>query len=236
MRPVVVLLAAVCGVLLLSPDVAQAASEPRRPGVAALQVALRQHGVYKAPIDGVQGPLTAAGLRSFRARHGLRKEMCVGPATRRALGKLGKPLLGQRELAVGASGWDVSSLEFQLLRFGLPRAQLDGRFTRATRAALRRFQRARGLDPDGIAGRATYRALAGKAACPEGRPRGPGGARRPGRRELLLDRSGLSREPDAPGPGKPARPLGSHRPRSAIATSRRSDRGRRNDACPGVSG
>ena len=84
--------------------------------------------------------------------------------------KLGKPLLGQRELAVGAAGWDVSSLEFQLLRFGLPRTQLDGRFTRATRAALRRFQRARGLDPDGIAGRATYRALAGKATVPKVAP------------------------------------------------------------------
>jgi LysM repeat protein len=134
--------------------------------VAALQVALRHHGVYKAPIDGVEGPLTTAGLRSFRVRNGVRKEPCIGPATRRALGSLGKPLLGQRELAVGASGWDVSSLEFRLLRFGLPRAQLDGRFTRATIAALRRYQRTKGLVPDGIAGRATYRALAGKASVP----------------------------------------------------------------------
>ncbi len=169
MRPVVVLFGVLCAFLFASPAPARGAQGPT-PSVAALQVALRHHGVYPAPIDGVEGPLTASGLQSFRARHGVRKEACVGPATRRALGALGKPLLGQRQLTVGTSGWDVSALEFQLLRFGLPRAQLDGRFNRATLAALRRFQRAQGLDPDGIAGRATYRALAGRPTVPTTKP------------------------------------------------------------------
>ena len=62
--------------------------------------------------------------------------------------------------ASGRVGWDVASLEFRLRRFGLPAAKLDGRFDAATAAALKRFQRARGLDPDGIAGGRTFRALA----------------------------------------------------------------------------
>jgi soluble lytic murein transglycosylase-like protein len=54
----------------------------------------------------------------------------------------------------------VAVLEFRLRRFGLPLRRVDGRFTRATRAALRRYQRSHGLAPDGIAGPLTYRVLA----------------------------------------------------------------------------
>ncbi|HEX4929310.1 MAG TPA: transglycosylase SLT domain-containing protein, partial [Gaiellaceae bacterium] len=59
--------------------------------------------------------------------------------------------------------WDVAVLEFRLRRFGLAAPEVDGRFTARTEAALRRFQNARGLAPDGIAGRHTYRALTGRA-------------------------------------------------------------------------
>lgn len=131
--------------------------------VAALQVALRAKGHYPGPVDGLQGPLTRLGLQTFRQQRGIGTERTIGPATRRALGALGTPLLGQRELALGAVGWDVSSLEFRLLGFGLPRRAVDGRFTAATAAALVRFQRSRGLDPDGIAGVRTFRALAASA-------------------------------------------------------------------------
>jgi LysM repeat protein len=80
-------------------------------------------------------------------------------ATRCKLGKLGVPLLGQRQLASGRVGWDVTSLEFRLRPFGLPAKRVDGRFDATTRAALVRFQRARRLTPDGVAGAKTFRAL-----------------------------------------------------------------------------
>src|SRR3954471_14604955 len=132
--------------------------------VAALQVALRAHGQYPALVDGVDGPLTRAGLTSFQQRKGLQATGHVGPATRCALGSLGKPLLGQRQLSVGAVGWDVSSLEFKLTAFGLPRSAVDGRFTAATARALVFYQTRRGLPRDGIAGPQTFRALAGTVA------------------------------------------------------------------------
>lgn len=131
-----------------------------RASVAALQIALRAHGVYRGPIDGVSGPLTTSALVSLQQRRGLQPDGVVGPATRRALGTLGRPLLGQRELWVGRRGWDVASLEFRLRTVGLlPAASVDGRFTPTTEAALRRFQARNGLTPDGIAGRGTFRAL-----------------------------------------------------------------------------
>lgn len=134
--------------------------------VAALQVALRSQGFYTGGVDGISGPMTRAALLRFQRTHGIRATGKVGIATRCKLGKLGAPLLGQRELESGRVGWDVASLEFRLRRFGLPERRIDGRFDRATTAALRRFQRARGLTPDGIAGGRTFRALAQRDVRP----------------------------------------------------------------------
>ena len=120
----------------------------------------------------------------------------VGTRTRRALGSLGSPLLGQRELGIGAVGWDVSSLEFKLIPFGLSPKAVDGRFTAATARALARLQAARALRADGIAGKQTYRALAGATGAGGLHPatsrlvlHGPSG------RRLLLDRRPARREP-----------------------------------------
>ena len=131
--------------------------------VAALQVALRSHGFYDGTVDGISGPMTQNALLRFQRKHGIRATGKIGMATRCQLGKLGTPLLGQRQLASGRVGWDVAALEFRLRAYGLPAKRVDGRFDAATAAALRRFQRARGLTPDGIAGTKTFRALVRRA-------------------------------------------------------------------------
>jgi Transglycosylase SLT domain/Putative peptidoglycan binding domain/LysM domain len=153
-RLAVVVLAslALCGI---ATPVAEGASAR----VAALQVGLRAHGFNPGFIDGVQGPLTTAALVRFQRAKGLRPDGRLGPMTRRALGRRGRPSLGQRELGIGAVGWDVAVLEFRLRRHGLGLGRVDGRFTRATAAALRRYQGRHGLVPDGIAGPLTYRVL-----------------------------------------------------------------------------
>jgi soluble lytic murein transglycosylase-like protein len=128
--------------------------------VAALQIGLRAHGFDPGPVDGVRGSLTTNALVAFQRRKGIRPTGRVGSVTRRALGLRGRPLLGQRELGIGAIGWDVAVLEFRLRRYGLGARAVDGRFARNTAIALRRYQSRLGLDPDGIAGPRTYRALA----------------------------------------------------------------------------
>jgi hypothetical protein len=131
--------------------------------VAALQIGLRAHGFHPGPVDGVRGPRTTRALIAFQHARGVRATGRLGRATRRALGRRGRPLLGQRELGPGAIGWDVAVLEFRLRHYGLGGRAVDGRFTLGTAVALSRYQRRRGLDPDGIAGPNTYRALAGRA-------------------------------------------------------------------------
>jgi len=130
--------------------------------VAALQVGLRAHGFDPGPIDGVRGRRTSTALVAFQRRNHLRATGHVGPKTRRALGAFGRPLLGQRELGVGALGWDVAVLEFRLRRYGLARSAVDGRFTKETAVALEGFQARHGLVADGIAGPKTFRALVGR--------------------------------------------------------------------------
>ena len=144
-------------VLWLAPEAGAASAR-----VAALQVALRAHGFDPGPVDGINGRLTRQALLAFQRKRGLECDGTLDRKTRRALGRRGRPLLGQRQLAVGAIGWDVAVLEFRLRRHGLSGRAVDGRFGPATARALRRYQRRNSLDPDGIAGPNTYRVLAGR--------------------------------------------------------------------------
>src|SRR5215211_2441012 len=64
--------------------------------VAALQIGLRSRGLYAGVVDGVPGPETAKALRALQQRAGLAADGRFGPATRRALGRFGRPELGSR--------------------------------------------------------------------------------------------------------------------------------------------
>jgi soluble lytic murein transglycosylase-like protein len=159
MRRFAVVLSASLAIVAVAAPVASGASAQ----TAALQVGLRAHGLDPGPVDGVHGPQTRRALLSFQRKRGLVCDGKLDRKTRRALGSRGRPLLGQRQLVAGAVGWDVAVLEFRLRRHGLPVRAVDGRFGPATAAALRRYQRSNSLDPDGIAGPNTYRALANRA-------------------------------------------------------------------------
>ena len=132
------------------------------PHVAGAQVALRSHGVYAGPIDGVRGPLTRRAVRTFQRRHGLRVDGVVGRRTRAELGRLGRPLFGRRLIRRGMVGWDVSVLQFMLSRRDAGILGIDGMFGSNTHVAVRRFQSSRGLTADGLVGPATRKALTGK--------------------------------------------------------------------------
>ena len=135
------------------------AAHALNPQTAGLQVALRAYGLYGGGIDGIAGPRTVAATKAFQRRAGLPVDGRAGFRTRRALGPLGSPLFGRRTLRAGTFGWDVSVLQFLLARRGAL-VPVDGYFDRATVRALRRYQRARRLQVDGIAGPNTMAALA----------------------------------------------------------------------------
>jgi murein DD-endopeptidase MepM/ murein hydrolase activator NlpD len=125
--------------------------------VAALQIELRQRGLYSETIDGVAGPQTRRAVSLLQRRAGLVADGVAGQHTFAKLG--GMPSLRQRVLAVGERGIDVAALQFTLAWHGFPSGTFDGAFGSHTDAALRRFQRWAGLVPDGRSGPATAAAL-----------------------------------------------------------------------------
>jgi len=136
-----------------------AAGSPPRANVAALQVALRAAGVYAGTVDGIRGPATIAALRSVQRRAGLAVDGFPGARTRRTLGRGGRHLYGSRAMRSGDVGWDVAALQFRLAVHGFPSGSFDGTLGPHAVGALRRFQNWAGLASDGVAGRATLRAL-----------------------------------------------------------------------------
>ena len=153
-RRTLVLCAAGVAAFALAP-----AAQALNPQIAGLQVALRAYGLYGSAIDGIAGPKTVAATKAFQRRAGIPVDGRAGARTRHALGPLGSPLFGRRTLRAGRFGWDVSVLQFLLARRGAL-VPVDGYFDRATARALRRYQRVRRLQVDGIAGPRTMTALA----------------------------------------------------------------------------
>jgi hypothetical protein len=153
---------------LLATIVLAPAAKAVEPRVAGLQVALRAFGSYAGPIDGIAGPQTRQATKAFQRRAGLAPDGVAGPRTRRALGPLGRPPFGSRTISRPAFGWDVSVLQFLLVRHGAL-VPIDGYYDEATERAVRRFQRARRLQVDGIVGPRTFKALARARAKPTAR-------------------------------------------------------------------
>jgi hypothetical protein len=146
------------GAALLAGLTLAAAAQARNPQIAGLQVALRAYGLYNGPIDAIAGPQTVRATKAFQRRFGLVADGRAGPATRRALGPLGMPVFGRRTLHRGSFGWDVSVLQYMLARRG-QLVPVYGFFDAATERALQRYQRAKRLAADGIAGPRTLHAL-----------------------------------------------------------------------------
>jgi LysM repeat protein len=155
-----ILTAALVAALALAP-----AAGAFNPQIAGLQIVLRKHGLYRGPIDGIQGRQTRHAIRVFQRRHRLTVDGLAGPRTRAALGPLGRPLFGTRVIRRGMSGYDVAVLQFLLRRHGLRPGRLDGRFGTRTARAVRGFQRRARLAPDGVVGRRTARRLCPLPVC-----------------------------------------------------------------------
>ncbi|GAA0507929.1 N-acetylmuramoyl-L-alanine amidase [Saccharopolyspora thermophila] len=135
------------------------------PAVAEIRNTLAALGLL--PANGRTGPAVfdeavEQAVRVFQQQRGLITDGVVGPATYRALTDA-RWRLGDRSLAYlvskPISGDDVFALQERLLELGYDAGRPDGIFGRETEQALRSFQRDYGLNPDGICGPGTLRAL-----------------------------------------------------------------------------
>ncbi|NEP25805.1 peptidoglycan-binding protein [Moorena sp. SIO3I6] len=139
-----------------------------RPGsngesVTKLQNRLKDLGFYKGPITGYYGKLTETAVKDYQ----LSREL---PANGIADSRTLSALRGNSGIAVaatiitplkrGSRGTRVNSLQNRLISLGYYKGLKDGVFGPATEAALKRYQRDKGLFPNGIADARTFSSLA----------------------------------------------------------------------------
>ncbi len=165
------------------------------PAVAQMQEALRGLGYNVGPIDGDFGPMTANALRAFQRDHGLTVDATYGPQTRAAMDAARRPApapaapapvpsapapapsaaaVPQSSLRRGSHGEDVKLLQAALQSLGYSVGPIDGDFGPMTEAALKAFQRDRGIVVDGRYGPQSRGALsAALNGAPAPAPLGP---------------------------------------------------------------
>src|SRR5215212_6308366 len=87
--------------------------DPERPvrgdDVISLQERVHELGYDAGPVDGVFGPETEVGLRTFQRDYGLTADGTCGPATMRALRQLGRKVTGGRPQLLRQSASFVDS-------------------------------------------------------------------------------------------------------------------------------
>ena len=150
-----------------------AASSPSQPtlklgssgaSVKTLQQALAKAGFSPGVADGQFGPKTAAAVKAFQSAKGLVADGVVGPKTWAKLNGAAAPSAPASggsgpTLKQGHSGAPVTALQNRLNQLGFNAGAADGQFGPKTTAAVKAFQRAKGLEADGVAGPKTWNQL-----------------------------------------------------------------------------
>jgi peptidoglycan hydrolase-like protein with peptidoglycan-binding domain len=129
------------------------------PLVRLLQRRLAAVGDPPGPIDGLYGPLTENAVAHFQAAHGLLVDGIAGPVTLAALTAPVPVLYPGAGYPQAHGSVTVRILQRALARLGFAPGPIDGRYGPLTTQAVTRFQRAHGLQVDGIAGARTWQAL-----------------------------------------------------------------------------
>ena len=144
--------------------------------VSEMQQLLKNAGFNPGAVDGQFGPNTEAALKAFQKAKGLEVDGSCGPKTWAALRGTGSSAApastapastaNNPTLRKGASGAAVSQMQQLLKNAGFNPGAIDGQFGPNTEAALKSFQKAKGLVVDGICGPKTWAALGNSSGTP----------------------------------------------------------------------
>ena len=136
--------------------------------VKSVQTKLKALGFYSGSITGNAGPKTVAAIKAFQNKNGLTADGIAGPQTLAKIdaayeakgGTTASSSGSSNVLSLNASGTAVSNLQKDLTTLGYYYAQITGNYGPKTEAAVKAFQKAKGLTADGVAGAKTLSAIA----------------------------------------------------------------------------
>lgn len=137
------------------------------PSVQSVQDRLRQAGAYNGRIDGIWGTDSQAALERFQQTNQLQVTGQLNQATAATLGLDPNTLVAASVAAPipppppadHLLPTSVRAVQSRLRTLGFYGGAVDGVWGDGTAVAIARFQRARGLQPDGQFGPATVTAL-----------------------------------------------------------------------------
>ena len=122
-----------------------------------LQTFLSAYNVETGPIDGIYGQITLHAVSVFQFIMFMQPDGIVGDRTWRSLFQ--RTPVDMPELAVGDQGPLVEQFTWRLALNGFLSHPGQTEFTAEIKAAVRRFQSAKGLVADGVVGPRTWHAL-----------------------------------------------------------------------------
>lgn len=140
--------------------------------VRKMQTALKKHGFYKGSVDGSFGQATRSAVYRFQKSIGIKADGKPGNKTLTALYEGTSAINGviakktrdftpsnPHTLYYGCTGSRVSSLQRGLKAAGYYKGAIDGTYGDLTELAVRKFQTAKGMKTDGVAGPKTLASL-----------------------------------------------------------------------------
>lgn len=141
--------------------------------VRAMQSALKKQGFYKGTVDGNFGPATRKAVIAFQSSLGIKADGKPGNKTLTALYDGGSKAINDvnarkaaamkpkdpNSMYYGYTGSRVKTLQKALKALGYFKGTIDGVYGELTELAVRKFQTAKGMHVDGIAGAKTIARL-----------------------------------------------------------------------------
>ncbi len=116
-----------------------------------IQRELAGKGFYDGAVDGIAGPRAAQAIRNFEKANGLK---ITGEPSEALLEKIRRALVksditGSIAPAAPVMGSRIGGAQRMLARYGFGPVRINGELDADTRAAIRRFERERNLQPSG---------------------------------------------------------------------------------------
>jgi peptidoglycan hydrolase-like protein with peptidoglycan-binding domain len=149
--------------------------------VLNLQKRLTELGYYKAKMDSDYEAADIAAVKAFQKNNGMKADGIAGYETQKVLYSshavpgsaftpsptpAPTPTPDLSTLRQGSTGNEVKALQQRLYQLGYLSGQADGNFGSGTAMAVQAFQKANGLNQDGVAGQTTLSKLYSTGALP----------------------------------------------------------------------